>query len=75
MSDFNLFKITGASKEFLLKMRMEGRLVYLPEAPETRYCHTYRKQRKVGTNIISAMNMGKLYCNYGTHRPCDGGKI
>lgn len=40
---WKLFKLCKATDEFLLKARMEGRLVYTPYPGTTRFCNTLKE--------------------------------
>lgn len=69
-----LCKLTAATMDGLSTMRMAGRLVYMPCAPRTAYCHTLRRQ-KASSGIMKMLNNGQLFYNAGDTRPDTGGKI
>lgn len=69
-----LCKVTKATDEWLVKARMAGRLVYMPHAPTTRFCDTFRKEESA-TGPRRSMEFGFLYYNAGPYRPCDGMEV
>lgn len=70
---WKLFKLRTATDEFLLKARMEGRLVYTP-CKGIRFCSTLRKQKST-SGPRKLMEQGMLSYNRGDTRPCNGGSL